>query len=169
MTKKREKVERFVFQKLHSIFSSKHQHCVTGQQHDRPLMASAPVWMRRPLHDRTVGPSACEGLCLSPQHNPTQLKPVVRRPLIKPAHWAKNNSRGFILACDKINMSQWVWARLQLSIFNHRNQNKQKCEADFKSPLCDPPCMSPPALFSIIQSHLIGIISALFPVSCLDV
>lgn len=29
--------------------------------------------------------------------------------------------------------------------------------------------MSPLALFSIIQSHLIGIISALFPVSCLDI
>ena len=58
---------------------------------------------------------------------------------------------------------------LQLSIFNHRNQNKQRCEADFKSALSDPPFMSPLPLFSIIQSHLIGIISALFPVSCLDI
>lgn len=62
-----------------------------------------------------------------------------------------------------------MWACLQLSIFNHRNQNKQKYEADFKSPLSDLPFMSPLALFSIIQSYLIGIISALFPVSCLDI
>lgn len=29
-------------------------------------------------------------------------------------------------------------------------------------------CHPPPPQFSIIQSHLIGIISAVFPVSCLD-
>lgn len=44
-----------------------------------------------------------------------------------------------------------------------------ECEADFKSAPSDPPFMSPLPLFSIIQSHLIGIISALFPVSCLDI
>lgn len=132
-------------------------------------MAAAPVWMRRPLHDRTLGPSACKDLRLSPQHNPTQLNPVTGRPLITPVHRAKNNSWGLNLGCYKINMCLWLWACLQLSIFNHGNQNKQRCEADFKSALSDPPFMSSLALFSIIQSHLIGIISALFPVSCLDI
>lgn len=48
-------------------------------------------------------------------------------------------------------------------------KTSSKCEADFKSAPSDPPFMSPLPLFSIIQSHLIGIISALFPVSCLDI
>lgn len=146
----------------------KHQHCMTGQRYDQPLMAAAPVWMRRPLHDRTLGPSACKDLSLSPQHNPTQLNPVTGRPLITPVHRAKNNSKGLNLGHDKIKMSL-LWAGLQLSIFNYCNQNKQRCEADFKSALSDPPFVSPLALFSIIQSHLIGIISALFSVSCLDI
>lgn len=82
---------------------------MTGQRYDQPLMAAAPVWMQRPLHDRTLGPSACKDLRLSPQHNPTQLNPVTGRPLITPVRQAKNNSRGLNLGCDKIKMSLWLW------------------------------------------------------------
>lgn len=91
------------------------------------------------------------------------------RPLITPVHRAKNNSRGSNLACCKIKMRLWLQTCLQLSMCNHCNQNKQRCEADVKAELSDPAFTSPVALFSIIQSQLIGIFSALFPVSCLDI
>lgn len=91
----------------------RHQHRMTGQQYDQPLMAAAPVWMRRPLRDRTLGPSACKDLRLSPQHNPSQLNPVTGRPLITPVHRAKNNSGGLNHGRDKIKMNLC----LQLSVF----------------------------------------------------
>ncbi|CAB1459734.1 unnamed protein product [Pleuronectes platessa] len=61
-----------------------HQHSLTGQQHDQPLMAAAPERVGRPLCDRSPGPSTCNRL--SPQCNPTQLSPVSRgRPVITPS------------------------------------------------------------------------------------
>lgn len=165
ITKRREKEERFVIQKLHSIYIFSIQ---TSTLYDRPTIWPASNGSGPSVDAETSawphsGPVCMQrDLRLSPQHNPSQLNPVTRRPLITPVRQAKNNSRGLNLGRDKIKMSLWLWTCLQLSIFNHCNKNKQRCEADFKSGLPDLPFMSPLALFSIIQSHLIGIISALF-------
>lgn len=126
-----ERKRRALSSKNYTPFSAaKHQHGTTGQRNgsgpsvDAETSAwphSGPVCMQR-----------------SPQHNPSQLSPVTGRPLIAPVHRAKNTWTSAVIK------SRWVFDFESSAFFllNRCNQNKQRCEADFKSvPLMSPfPC-----------------------------
>lgn len=56
---------------------SKHQHCMTGQQHDQPLMAAAPVWMR--------------GLCMTALWARLHAKTSVSHLNIIPHSWSQSS------------------------------------------------------------------------------
>lgn len=88
MTERSETEERFVIQKLHSIYIFSMQ---TSTPCDRPMSG---LWWKRPQ-------CGCRDLCVtalwarlhaktSVSNNPIQLNPVTGRPLKAPVHWAKN-------------------------------------------------------------------------------